>query len=220
MSYYSGYHAQNQLFSQGAGGEIGGGTAKQMAGWGAKLALIDIHEGRLNEVLAKCAEMGLPSENIYSVVGDVMKQEVVTSFVEGVVQAFGTVSFLVSIHGLNYLFKFPINRFSAKINWNKRQIIRLRNLLFVSVTASWHGNAFRIIGHRWGESTRNRWTSLAEELEIWCFDVFLSSWINWWTQSRVTGNLKRNGAHVVLLYGELDCANTKFIFVEELINVI
>ena len=45
----------------GAGGEIGGGTAKQMAGWGAKLALIDIHEGRLNEVLAKCAEMGLPT---------------------------------------------------------------------------------------------------------------------------------------------------------------
>ena len=83
----------------GAGGEIGGGTAKQMAGWGAKLALIDIHEDRLNEVLAKCAEMGLPSENIYSIVGDVMKQEVVTSFVEGAVQAFGTVNFLVSIYG-------------------------------------------------------------------------------------------------------------------------
>ena len=68
-----------------------------MAKWGAKLALIDIHEGRLNEVLAKCAEIGLPSENIYSIVGDVMKQEVVTSFVEGAVQAFGTVNFLVSI---------------------------------------------------------------------------------------------------------------------------
>ena len=81
----------------GAGGEIGGGTAKQMARWGAKLALIDIHEGRLNEVLAKCAEIGLPSESIYSIVGDVMKQEVVTSFVEGAVQAFGTVNFLVSI---------------------------------------------------------------------------------------------------------------------------
>ena len=84
----------------GAGGEIGGGTAKQMAQWGAKLALIDIHEGRLNEVLVKCAEIGLPSENIYSIVGDVMKQEVVTSFVEGAVQAFGTVNFLVIVYEL------------------------------------------------------------------------------------------------------------------------
>ena len=72
-----------------------------MARWGAKLALIDIHEGRLNEVLAKCAEIGLPSENIYSVVGDVMKQEVVTSFVEGAIQAFGTVNFLVSSYMIN-----------------------------------------------------------------------------------------------------------------------
>ena len=82
----------------GSGGEIDGGTAKQMAQWGAKLALIDIHEGRLNEVLALCAEIGLPSENIYSVVGDVMKQEVGTSFVEGTVQTFGTVNFLVSVY--------------------------------------------------------------------------------------------------------------------------
>ena len=76
-----------------------------MARWGAKLALIDIHEGRLNEVLAKCAEIGLPSENIYSIVGDVMKQEVVTSFVEGAVQAFGTVNFLVS----NYMIIVTVN---------------------------------------------------------------------------------------------------------------
>ena len=87
----------NVFILLGAGGEIGGGTAKQMAQWGAKLALIDIHEGRLNEVLAKCAEIGLPTENIYSIVGDVMKQEVVTSFIEGAVQAFGTVNFLVII---------------------------------------------------------------------------------------------------------------------------
>ena len=94
------------LVFSGAGGEIGGGTAKQMARWGARLALIDIHEGRLNEVLTKCAEIGLPSENIYSVVGDVMKQEIVTSFVEGAVQAFGTVNFLVNMSGLIYLNKW------------------------------------------------------------------------------------------------------------------
>ena len=74
-----------------------------MARWGAKLALIDIHEGRLNEVLSACAEIGLPSENIYSVVGDVMKQEVITSFVEGTVQTFGTVNFLVGVYVLSSL---------------------------------------------------------------------------------------------------------------------
>ena len=89
----------------GAGGEIGGGTAKKMARWGATLALIDIHEGRVNEVLAKCAEIGLPSENIYSIVGDVMKQEVVTSFVEGAVQTFGTVNILISSYTMVLVYK-------------------------------------------------------------------------------------------------------------------
>ena len=87
-----------------------------MARWGAKLALIDIHEGRLNEVLVKCAEIGLPSENIYSVVGDVMKQEVVTSFVEGAVQAFGTVNFLVR----NYMIIVTVNYYSPVDFWLTR----------------------------------------------------------------------------------------------------
>ena len=127
----------------GAGGEIGGGTAKQMARWGARLALIDIHEGRLNEVLAKCAEIGLPSENIYSVVGDVMKQEVVTSFVDGAVQAFGTVDFLVNMSGLIYLNKLIyIYCFIYRIRvFPKHQIITKEKTVY--------GIRFSNLGSRW-----------------------------------------------------------------------
>ena len=94
-----------------------------MARWGAKLALIDIHEGRLNEVLAKCAEIGLPSENIYSVVGDVMKEEVVTSFVEGAVQAFGTVNFLVNIYEFIYFNSPTVGASSVDLIYKYRKHI-------------------------------------------------------------------------------------------------
>ncbi len=38
----------------GGGGEIGGGTAADVCKWGGKVALIDIHEGRLREVVHRC----------------------------------------------------------------------------------------------------------------------------------------------------------------------
>ena len=132
---------ENVFILLGAGGEIGGGTAKQMAQWGAKLALIDIHEGRLNEVLAKCAEIGLPSENIYSIVGDVMKQEVVTSFVEGAVQAFGTVNFLVNISSLVYFNSRWISAFATKLDKYKH---RLHNYV-VNFVQCWHGDLACVI---------------------------------------------------------------------------
>jgi len=92
-------YADQVIVITGGGGEIGGGTAKAMSKWGAKLALIDIHEGRLNEVLAKVAENGLPKSHIYSVVGDVMKQDVVTAFCAGAMEKFGKIDFLLNVVG-------------------------------------------------------------------------------------------------------------------------
>lgn len=95
---YSCYNGQVIVIT-GAGGEIGGGTAKAMSKWGAKLALIDIHEGRLNEILAKVKENGLPASHVYSVIGDVMKQDTVTEFVKGAVAKFGKLDFVLNVVG-------------------------------------------------------------------------------------------------------------------------
>ena len=48
----------------GAGGEIGGGTAAETAKWGANLALIDIHEGRLEETMDKLTKMGVQKNRV------------------------------------------------------------------------------------------------------------------------------------------------------------
>ncbi len=42
------------MWFSGGGGEIGGGTAVEVCKWGGKVALIDIHEGRLREVVHRC----------------------------------------------------------------------------------------------------------------------------------------------------------------------
>jgi hypothetical protein len=51
-------------FTPGAGGEIGGGTAVETAKWGANPALIDIHEGRLNETIEKLTKMGVKEDRV------------------------------------------------------------------------------------------------------------------------------------------------------------
>ena len=48
----------------GAGGEIGGGSALETAKWGANLALIDIHEGRLQETLGKLKAIGVSQDKV------------------------------------------------------------------------------------------------------------------------------------------------------------
>lgn len=58
------YHANFLMILSGAGGEIGGGTAVETAKWGANLALIDIHEGRLQETMEKLTSMGVNQERV------------------------------------------------------------------------------------------------------------------------------------------------------------
>ncbi len=54
----------------GGGGEIGGGTAADVCKWGGKVALIDIHEGRLREVVHRCQEAGASRSSILDRVGE------------------------------------------------------------------------------------------------------------------------------------------------------
>ena len=84
----------------------------EMASHGAKLGLIDIHEGRLNETVEKLKEKGVTDDRIFAKMGDVTKADIVETFVADVVQKFGNkIDVLVNIVGakrikVRFLFKY------------------------------------------------------------------------------------------------------------------
>jgi len=84
----------------GAGGEHGGGVAVQLAQHGAKLALIDIHDIRLEERLDQIRAAGLPESNIYYEVGDMMDMSTREQFVANLTNKFGnTINMLFNVVG-------------------------------------------------------------------------------------------------------------------------
>lgn len=87
------------LYFVGAGGEIGGGTAVETARWGANLALVDIHEGRLQETIDKLISNGVQKDKIYSQVGDVTNIDDIRSFVAQSVKKFGKINSLINVVG-------------------------------------------------------------------------------------------------------------------------
>ena len=96
---YSCFNGQVAVIT-GAGGEIGGGTALEMASHGASLALVDIHEERLNETVGKLREKGVPDDRILAKLGDVTKADQVKGFISDVVAKFGDkIHILVNIVG-------------------------------------------------------------------------------------------------------------------------
>lgn len=96
---YSSYRDRVVVIT-GAGGEHGGGVAVQLAKHGAKLALIDIHDLRLDERLEQIKETGLSQSHIYSEVGDMMDMETREKFVANLTQKFGqTIHMLFNVVG-------------------------------------------------------------------------------------------------------------------------
>lgn len=83
----------------GGGGELGTGCCVELAKWGAKLALIDIHEGRLSACIDKLVKSGVPRGQIFDKVGDVTHQDTVTSFINDTVKTFGKINILINIVG-------------------------------------------------------------------------------------------------------------------------
>ena len=83
----------------GAGGELGGGTAMEVARNGANLALIDIHQGRLAETVTKLQAEGVDDSRILHMVGDVTKADQVQAFVDSISQKFGKTNVLVNVVG-------------------------------------------------------------------------------------------------------------------------
>jgi len=95
---YECFNGQVAVIS-GGGGEIGGGTAMQLGKWGACLALIDLDQGRLNDIVQKLTSSGVPRSKIFDRIGNVTVQDDVTSFIEDTAQKFGKINILINVVG-------------------------------------------------------------------------------------------------------------------------
>ena len=65
--------------------------------YGASLALIDIDQEKLDKVVAKLQEGGVPSEKILAVKGDVTNPDDAKKVVDAAVKTFGKLDILVSL---------------------------------------------------------------------------------------------------------------------------
>lgn len=83
----------------GGGGELGTGCSVELTRWGASVALIDIHEGRLSACVDKLVKSGVPRSQIFDRVGDCTNQDTITSFVNDAVKTFGKINILINIVG-------------------------------------------------------------------------------------------------------------------------
>ncbi len=81
----------------GGGSGIGRALAEQFAALGCHLALIDIDQGRLNEVAGACARDGLA---ITTHLADVRDRERMKALADEVVKAHGGVQILVNNAGV------------------------------------------------------------------------------------------------------------------------
>ena len=74
---------------------------------------------------------------------------------------------------------------------------------WLHVMRSCHGNAFRITGLLWRETTSGKWISLTKvsNVELWYFRLLLAR--SFWTNNRVVGDLRRYGIHVTSLQWRL-----------------
>ena len=66
----------------------------------------------------------------------------------------------------------------------------------LAVKTSWHGNVFRFTGSFRRQSTDRYLSQRISYVELWCFPLMLA-WTNWWTNSRIDGDLIHPEAHVM-----------------------
>lgn len=83
----------------GAAMGLGLAAAKELAGQGANLTLVDFNEKSLGEA-RKEIEVGFPSVKVVTVVGDTSKEEDVKKYVDAAVKAFGRIDGLYNNAGI------------------------------------------------------------------------------------------------------------------------
>jgi len=87
----------------GAGGMLGGGCAVQLAKYGAKVALLDVDQAKLNDTVSKCKAVGLASSKILAIKTDVTDKEQAQRAVDAAAANFNKVDVLINIVGVKRL---------------------------------------------------------------------------------------------------------------------
>ncbi|ELU09606.1 hypothetical protein CAPTEDRAFT_184786 [Capitella teleta] len=88
------------LFRSGASSGVGAGTATAFAKEGAKLALTGRRRENLEKTAEKCRELGVTSDNILLLVGDLTNDKFVEEIVQTTVKHFGQLDVLVNNAGI------------------------------------------------------------------------------------------------------------------------
>lgn len=83
----------------GGGGEIGGGCAVELAKHGARLALVDIDEGRLSQRVHDLKAVGLKAEDLFFMLGNMRKPDDVEKVVKGMVAKLGKIDVVINCVG-------------------------------------------------------------------------------------------------------------------------
>jgi len=83
----------------GAAMGLGLAAAKELAAWGANLALVDYNEKSLNDAKAEIAN-DFPDAKIITVVADVSNEEAVKNYVDETVKAFNRIDGLYNNAGI------------------------------------------------------------------------------------------------------------------------
>jgi len=83
----------------GAGGQLGGGCAVQLAKYGACLALVESDKDKLDAMVAKVKAAGLSSSKVVAVHGDVTVKDDVQRAVDSAVSKFGKLNVVINIVG-------------------------------------------------------------------------------------------------------------------------
>lgn len=84
----------------GGGGDIGGGCAVELSKFGAKLALIDLDEGRLSQRVKDVKANGVTDKDLFVMLGDMRKPDDVEKAVDGMVAKLGKIDVVINSVGV------------------------------------------------------------------------------------------------------------------------
>lgn len=96
---------QKVIVITGASSGIGEGTALHFAKFGAKLFITGRNGDNLQKTKDQCVQLGLPNDNIGTVVGDITDKAVQSKILSNAIEKFGKIDVLVNNAGMVHYLK-------------------------------------------------------------------------------------------------------------------
>ncbi|XP_013389771.1 uncharacterized protein LOC106158378 [Lingula anatina] len=130
----------------GASGGIGAAVAVQFAKQGCRLALSGRNVDKLEETATKCREIGLSSEMVFLVPGDISQEETASDILEKTIEKFNQLDILVNNAGvflMDTIENLDMANFDRVMNINFRAAVYLTHLAVPYLVAT-KGNVVNV----------------------------------------------------------------------------